>query len=75
MKSRDRKRLAAMLMIGQDALAALKPKRRGRFWKSKRKSYRDVMHRLNATRPRLMSALGLAGVGLGALWALRRFKR
>jgi hypothetical protein len=75
MKSRDRKRMAAMLMIGQGALAALKPKRWGRLGRSERKAYRNLMRKLDDNRPMLMSALGLVGAGLGAFWVLRRFKR
>ncbi len=75
MKKKDRNKLAAILMAGQGALTALKPRRRGSFWRSEQKTYRNVMHSLNHNRSPLMKALGLAGAGLGAWWAWRQFRR
>ncbi len=75
MKSRDSKRMATMLMLGQGALAALKSKRGGRLGRSDRKAYRNLVRKLDDNRPMLMSTLGLVGAGLGALWVFRRFRR
>lgn len=74
MKSKDRKRLATTLLVGQSALNLLKPKRRGPYWRAEQQAYRNVMHRLNDRPSKLRSLLAVAGTGLGAWWLWQQFK-
>jgi hypothetical protein len=74
MKSKDRKNLSTMLLLGQSALNLAKPKRRGPYWRAEEQAYHNVMHRLNKRPSTLKSLLAVVGAGLGARWLWQQFK-